>query len=118
MSAKEQPLVRAQGIPGPQYYSPENSQFEFIEGRDGANMFVQLGTIAGESWEGSSNITKTFPSKRFGFSIINDGATDVIFTISGNTRTLKRYEAYSALFEPFTSVQITTTSAYRAEVLK
>jgi len=118
MSAVDQPLLKAQGVPAPQYFNEEGNQYEVIRGRHGANSFIQLGTVAMESWEGNSNIVKTFPSNRFGFSIINDGASDVTFTINGNKRTLKQYESYNALFEPFTSVQIITISAYRAEVLR
>lgn len=104
--------------PVPQYYNPRTDRYEVIVGNHGANSFIQLGTVAMESWSGNSNITTTFPSERFGFSIINDGSTDVTFTINGNTRTIKKYESYNALFEPFTSVEIETTSEYRAEVLK
>lgn len=118
MSETNQPLIKAQGVPAPQYFNAEANDYEVITGRDGANMFVQLGTIAGESWQGNANITKTFPSKRFGFSIVNDGDGDVVFTINGNTRVVKQYEAYASLFRPFTSVNIVTTSAYRAEVLE
>ena len=111
-------LLRSNGVPVPQYYNEEKGVFEVIEGRNGANSFIQQGTIAMESWEGSASEVKTFESDRYGFSIVNDGETDVLFTINGNARTVKPYESYSALFEPFTSVDITTTSAYRAEVLR
>lgn len=117
MSAQDQPLVRAQGIPAPQYFNEQGNKYENIKGRHGANSFIQLGTVAAESWEGSTDIIKTFPSDRFGFSIVNDGLNDLTFTINGNTRTLKPGEPYGALFEPFTSVSITGTSSYRAEVL-
>lgn len=118
MSATEQPLVKAQGIPAPQYFNKQGNKYEYIEGRHGANSFIQLGTVAMESWQGKVDIVKTFSSDRFGFSIINDGESDVTFTINGNARTIKPYESYNALFEPFTSVQIVTASEYRAEVLR
>ena len=118
MPANDRPLFRAQDTPGPQYYNPEKDQYEPIHGRDGANSFIQLGTVAMEAWEGSVNITKTFPSNRFGFSIANDGTADLSFTINGNTRTVKVGESYEALFEAFTSVDIVATSPYRAEVLR
>lgn len=79
---------------------------------------VQKGSIAMESWEGSTNTRKTFPDERHGFSIVNDGDSDISFTINGNTRIVRQDEFYSALFEPFLVVDINTTSAYRAEVLK
>lgn len=111
-------LLRSNGVPVPQYYNEEKGAFEVIEGRNGANSFIQQGSIAMESWHGSTDEVKTFPADRYGFSIVNDGETDVVFTINGNTRTVRPYESYSALFEPFTAVDIVTTSAYRAEVLK
>jgi len=118
MNATEQPLVKSQGIPAPQYFNKQGNKFEFIEGEHGANAFIQKGTVAMESWQGNANEVRTFPSERFGFSIVNDGLTDVTFTINGNTRVVKKYEVYGALFEPFTAVDIVTTSAYRAEVLR
>ncbi|MBO0586109.1 hypothetical protein [Sporosarcina sp. E16_8] len=118
MGATDKELVRAKGDPAPQYFNPLTNRYEVITGRDGANMFVQMGTIAAESWQGSANETKVFPSNRYGFSIVNDGNSDVSFTINGNTRVVKKYESYSALFRPFVAVAIVTTSAYRAEVLE
>ena len=104
--------------PVPQYFNEKTNQYEPIKGRDGANSFIQLGTVAQEAWEGSANITKTFPSNRYGFSIMNDGTADLTFTINGQTRRVKPGEGYSALFPAFTSITITATSAYRAEVLE
>lgn len=104
--------------PAPNYFNPKTNQYEVIQGRDGANSFIQLGTVAQESWEGSSNITKTFPANRYGFSVMNDGTGDLTFTINGQTRKVKPGEGYSALFPAFTSVTITASSAYRAEVLE
>lgn len=104
--------------PVPQYFNPNTNQYEVIKGRDGANSFIQQGTVAQEAWEGSANITKTFTSNRHGFSIINDGTADLTFTINGNTRRVKPGEGYNALFPAFTSVTIAATSAYRAEVLE
>lgn len=109
-------LIKAKSIPAPQYYNKTTGKFEVITGRDGANSFIQQGTIAMESWEGTTSISKTFEGDRYGFAVINDGASDLTFTINGATRTVKAYESYTSLFEPFKSVDITTTSAYRAEV--
>jgi hypothetical protein len=118
MSQFDQPLFRAQGKTGPQYWYEEGNIYEVIKGRHGANLFLQLGTVAMEAWEESVSSTKTFATNRFGFSAINDGTTDMTFTINGQTRKLKPGDAYEALFEPFTSVSIIASSAYRAEVLK
>lgn len=118
MAANDTPLYTAQGKPTSQYFNEDTNQWEPIKGRDGANSFIQLGTVAMEAWEESASSTKTFPSNRFGFSAINDGTTDMSFTINGQTRTLKPGDAYEALFEPFTSVSIVASSTYRAEVLK
>lgn len=118
MSQFDQPLVRAQGKPAPQYYNEDGNTYEVIKGRHGANSFIQLGTIAMEAWQESVSATKTFPSNRFGFSAVNLGTTDMSFTINGQTRTLSPREAYSNLFEPFTSVSIVASSLYKAEVMK
>jgi hypothetical protein len=104
--------------PAPQYFNDGTNQYEVIKGRYGANSFIQLGTIAAESWEGSITETRNFPSDRYGFSVINDGTADLTFTINGQTRKLLPGEGYDALFEAFTSVQINASSPYRAEVLK
>ena len=118
MAASDTPLFKSQGKLTSQYYNEETNQWEPIKGRDGANSFIQLGTVAMEAWEKSISSTETFPSNRFGFSAINDGTTNMSFTINGQTRTLKPGDAYEALFEPFTSVIIVASSTYRAEVLK
>lgn len=102
--------------PVPQYYNPDNDQYEVIQGKDGANSFIQKGTVAEESWEGSTDITKTFPT-RYGFSVVNDGTADLTFIINNQTRRVKPGESYYSLFNGFTSVTILTTSSYRAEVL-
>lgn len=118
MAATNQNLVTANGKPAPQYYNADTDSYEYIQGRNGANSFIQLGTIAMEAWEGTADETRTFSGNRFGFSIVNDGANELQFTINGNTRRLLSGEAYSALFEPFTSVAVQATSPYRAEVRK
>lgn len=103
--------------PVPQYFNPKTDQYEAISGRFGATDFIQKGTIAEEAWEGTANITKTFPSLRYGLSIVNDGIADLTFTVNGQTRRVKPGESYSSLFNAFTSVVISASSAYRAEVL-
>lgn len=118
MPFDDQKIIRdADRWPIPQYFNKALNQYEVIEGRDGANSFIQLGTVAQEAWEGSASLTKSFASDRYGFAVLNDGTADLTFTINGQTRRVKPGEGYSALFEPFTVVTIEATSAYRAEVL-
>lgn len=118
MAYNDKPIITdANRRPIPQYFNEQTNQYEPIKGRNGANSFIQLGTIAMESWTESNPIT-TFPSERYGFSIMNDGTTDLSFTINGNTRVVKPGEGYSSLFEPFTSVTISGSTVYRAEVLR
>lgn len=103
--------------PIPQYKNPTTGNFEAIEGKYGANSFLQKGTVAEEAWEGSSDIVKTFPGERFGFSIVNDGTEDLTFEINNQTRRVKPGEAYNSLFNAFSQVTIIANSFYRAEVL-
>lgn len=119
MPYNDQKIIRdADRWPIPQYFNEKTNRYEVIKGREGANSFIQLGTVAQEAWEGSSNTTKSFPSSRYGFSILNDGTSDLTFTINGNTRRVKPGEGYNALFPAFTSVSIVASSPYRAEVLE
>lgn len=104
--------------PIPAYYNAEADKYEALVGALGGPYYTHRGTVAMEAWEGSANITKTFTSSRYGFSIVNDGTADVSFTINGQTRKVKPGESYNALFEPFTTVTIAAASAYRAEVLR
>lgn len=105
------------GQPTPVFYNKEADQYEVLEGVNGASYYRQRGTIAMEAWDNTAPVT-TFASSRYGFSILNDGNADLTFTINGQTRKVKPGEAYSSLFEPFTSLSISATGAYRAEVLK
>lgn len=100
----------------PQYFK-EGIGFLPLSGRYGSTDFVQKGTVAEESWQGNTTETRTFTSDRFGFAIINDGTADLTFEINGQTRRVKPGESYDSLFNSFTSVSITATSYYRAEVL-
>ncbi|UTI44444.1 hypothetical protein [Niallia sp. RD1] len=102
----------------PQYFDSEQDDYFIVEGEEGGAFYRERGSIAMEAWEGSSSTTKTFLSKRYGFSIINDGTADLTFTINEQTRRVKPGEGYNALFEPFTEVSISATSVYRAEVLR
>lgn len=118
MAANNKDLKTANGKIAPQFYDESIDDYVIAKGSDGAPYYRARGTIAMEAWEGTANITKTFTSNRYGFSIVNDGTADLTFTINSQTRKVKPGEPYNALFEPFTSVTITATSAYRAEVLR
>lgn len=118
MPANNKDLKLANGKIGPQFFDEKKDEWELAKGEDGAPYYRERGSIAMEAWEGSANITQTFTSNRYGFSVVNDGTADLTFTINGQTRTVKPGESYSALFEPFTSVTINATSVFRAEVLR
>lgn len=111
-------LKQANGKPAPQYWDEDIADYAYLKGVMGGPYYTHRGTVAMEAWEGSVNETKTFTSNRYGFSVMNDGTADLTFTINGQTRKVKPGEAYSALFQPFTSVTITASTPYRAEVLK
>lgn len=117
MTANNKDLKLANGKIAPQFYDPILDDYVIAQGDNGTPFYRARGTIAMESWTDQNPIT-SFPDNRFGFSIINDGSADLTFTINGNTRTVKPGENYSALFDAFTSLTITATSAYRAEVLR
>lgn len=110
-------LKDGSGQPAPVVFDKEADQYYVLEGVQGAAYYRQRGTIAMESWDNTAPVT-SFPSERYGFSILNDGTADLTFTINSQTRKVKPGEAYSSLFEPFTSLSISATGAYRAEVLK
>jgi len=116
MSAQDQPLVRSQGIPAPQYYNATTNAYEAITGEYGANRFIERGRIVKDAFSGSTNVTKTYGTQMFGLGIVNDGETDVVVTLNGFTITLKAGESFDDLFDAFTSFTITTTSAYRSVV--
>jgi hypothetical protein len=114
-------LQTANGKIAPQFLDEsigESGEFVIAKGSDGAPYYRARGTIGMEAWEGSANITKTFTTNRYGFSVVNDGTADLTFTINTQTRKVKPGEAYSSLFEPFTTVTIAASSAYRAEVMR
>lgn len=69
-----------------------------------------------ESWVGSSNTTKTFATTMSAFAIVNNGASDLTFTIGDVTVTVKAGQSFDDSFYPFTQVIINTTVAYQALV--
>jgi hypothetical protein len=102
--------------PVPQYYNPKTDSYEVIQGRDGANSFIEKGRIVKDAWSGSTDITKNYASPMFGFGIVNDGTGDLTVTIGSISFTVKPGETFDDLFEGFTQIQITGNSAYRAVV--
>jgi hypothetical protein len=117
MAANNKDLQMANGKIAPQFYDEKLDAYVIAKGDDGTPFYRARGTVAMEAWTNVSPIT-TFPDNRYGFSIINDGTADLTFTINGNIRTVKPGENYNALFEAFTSLSISATGAYRAEVLR
>ena len=116
MSATDQPLVRSQGIPAPQYYNEGTNTYEAITGEYGANRFIERGRIVKDAFSGNATVTKSYGTQMFGLGIVNDGTADVVVTINGFTITLKAGESFDDLFDAFTTFTITTTSAYRTVV--
>ena len=64
-------------------------------------------------YAGSTTATHTPGLPCVGISITNDGASSLTFTINSITITVKAGENFSAEFDPFTSVTVTTSVAYR-----
>jgi hypothetical protein len=65
-------------------------------------------------YSGSSTVTETVNGKSIAIS--NDGATDLTVTVNGITSTIQAGEMIGPAilnFGPFTSIIVTTTSAYR-----
>lgn len=117
MSAYDQPLVRSQGIPAPQYFNATTNAYEAITGEYGANRFIERGRIVKDAFSGSANVTKSYgTTQMFGLGIVNDGETDLTVTLNGFTIVLKAGESFDDLFDAFTSFTITTTSAFRTVV--
>ncbi|MGF9711634.1 hypothetical protein [Paenibacillus naphthalenovorans] len=107
--------------PVPQYYNPTADAFEPVQGSNGASNVQLTGSNVKDAFSGSANVTKNYlppeyPTPMRGFSLVNDGAPDVTFTIGGKTITVKQNETFDGLFDPFTSVTVTATGAFRAVV--
>lgn len=102
--------------PIPQYYNPETGVMEPLEGSYGANSFIERGRLVKDAFSGSSTVTKTYQNNMYGFGIVNDGASDLTVTINGFSIVVKSGEAFDDLFDPFKTLTITGTSAFRAVV--
>lgn len=117
MSAADKELVKAAGsIPAPQFYNPKTDRYEVITGRDGANAFIEKGRVTKDIFKGTSSVTKTYTTNMFGFAIVNQGDAELTFTINGIDVPVDPYEAFDELFEPFTTVTVTTTGKFKAVV--
>lgn len=102
--------------PVPQYFNPITDQYEVLIGRDGANSFIEKGRIVKDAFNSSAPVTKSYNSQMSGFGIVNDGEADLSFTINEFTIIVKPHETFDDLFEPFYSVTVTATDAFRAVV--
>lgn len=117
MSATDQQLIRAQGIPAPQYFNEANNKYDPQTGRDGAAWYHQRGTVTIDYINSSTNINRSYPNKCYGFAIVNDGGGDITATVNNLTITVKAGESFESLFKPFTSIQINSAGVpYRAVV--
>ena len=116
MSSIDKPLIRAKDGPAPQYYNQTTGEFEVLTGRDGANSFIEKGRVVKDVFSHNKSVTKTYTTPMSGFGIVNDGVADLTFIINGIEIVVKQNEAWDDLFDPFTSVIINATDAYRAVV--
>lgn len=116
MSAQDQPLVRAQGVPAPQYFNRNTNSYEVIEGEFGANRFIERGRIVKDAFGGNASGTFNYGENMYGLGIVNDGETDVIVDINDITIILKAGESFDDLFDPFTLFTITASGPYRTVV--
>lgn len=112
MNVADKELLRAKGIPVPQYYNVETGNFEVITGRDGANAFIEKGQVTVDSFGGSADVTKTYETKKFGVAVINLGTSDLTFTVNDITIPVYPGTAFSSLFEGFTKITINATSSF------
>jgi hypothetical protein len=79
----------------------------------------EMTLVVKDYFEGTANITKTYTDSMVGFEIANDaasGGNQLTFTINNLTIPVKAQEVYSANFDPYKSVTITTNVPYRATV--
>lgn len=116
MSAENREMVTANGLTAPQYYNPDKDNYEHLHGADGAAWYRVRGTVAEDSISASEDVTRTYGEDMFGFSIINDGVDDVVFTIGNIVVVVKENEAHGSLFKPFRTVSIVATGEFRAVI--
>lgn len=116
MGATDRELIRAKNGPAPQYYNPRTENYEVLTGRDGANSFIEKGRVVKDVISGNESVVKTYNTPMSGFGLVNDGVEDVTFIINGMQVTVRENEAWDDLFEPFNSVTINASDAFRAVV--
>jgi hypothetical protein len=105
------------GKPTPQYFDVELDSYEPQHGLAGAASVHVIGTLVHDAWEGSSTTTRNLTKQCVGVNLKNDGTSDIVLNINDLSITIKAGEHYSAKFQPFTVLTLTTTSPYRAEVM-
>jgi len=71
---------------------------------------------AQEFFSGTGNFAKTFSGFREDLVLINDGTTDLNFTAGNTVFTLKSGEVFDEAIDPFKSIDITATGAFRGYV--
>lgn len=116
MSAEDRELARANGLIAPQYFNKDTDRYDILEGRDGAAFYVVKGTIVKDYVADNQDVIKNYSEPKFGISIVNDGESDVTFTVNGMTILVRPREAFDGLFEAFINVQVTATDNFRMVV--
>lgn len=102
--------------PVPQYYNPATDSYEPIHGSYGANSFIERGRIVKDVFSASENIIKQYQTEMYGVGIVNDGLSDVTFTINELSILVKPGESFDDLFEPFNEIHFTATDSFRAVI--
>lgn len=118
MSAENRELVRANGVIAPQYYNSDTDRYEFLQGIGGAAWYRVRGTVVKDVINDDENVTKNYPDEMYGFSIVNDGTSDLTFNINGLEIIVKENEAFSNLFDGFTQIEINASDDFRAVVMQ
>jgi hypothetical protein len=71
---------------------------------------------AQEFFSGTGNFSKQFSGFREDLVLINDGNADLSFIAGLTTFTLKSGEVFDEAIDPFNSISITATGAFRGYV--
>jgi hypothetical protein len=71
---------------------------------------------AQDFFSGTGNFSKQFSGDREELVVINDGDSDLTFSAGYITFTLKAGEVFDEEVNPFSSINITTTGAFRGFV--
>lgn len=109
-------IKAAGGLPAPQYFNNKTGRYEVLTGRDGANSFIEKGRIVKDYIRSDKSEQRSYPTGMSGFAIVNDGNSDLTFTINGMEILVEPFESFDDLFDPFTEVIITATDRFRAVV--